>query len=246
MISNNELKRVKSLQNKKFRDELGLFIVEGEKLVGEALASSFEVTAVYRRDEIGEEAMSRISSLSTPSPVLAVVRKPQAQDGAALVRKGGLYLALDSVRDPGNLGTIIRTADWFGVDAVFCSPDTVDVYNPKVIQSTMGAVFRKKIIYCDIPMLCESVTSMGMEVFGTFLDGVDIYREAALPTSGLIVMGNEADGISNAVAARVSSRLYIPSFQPAGTPTAESLNVAVATAVTLSEFRRRSAASTTE
>lgn len=240
MISNNELKRVKSLQNKKFRDELGLFTVEGEKLVGEALASPFEVVAVYRRDEIGEEAMARISSLSSPSPVLAVVRKP-AYDDPTSAPAPGLYLAVDSVRDPGNLGTIIRTADWFGVDAIFCSPGTVDVYNPKVVQSTMGAIFRKKIIYCDIPSLCESITSAGMDVFGTFLDGVDIYREAVLPATGLIVMGNEADGISDAVAAKVTSRLYIPSFQPAGSPTSESLNVAVATAVTLSEFRRRGA-----
>ena len=145
-ISNNEIKRIKSLQQKKFRDESGLFIVEGEKMVEEALKSGFAVEAVYRKDEIGENAMARISSLASPSPVLAVVKKPSDHiiDDVTvlspLLSQGGLYLALDTIRDPGNLGTILRVADWFGIDAVFATHDTVDVFNPKVVQATMGAV----------------------------------------------------------------------------------------------------------
>ena len=144
-ISVNEIKKVRSLSEKKFRDRLGLFCVEGEKMVEESLRSGFEVETVYRKDEIGEEAMSRISALSSPSPVLAVVRKPldiSIKDNALLsscLGKSGLYLALDTIRDPGNLGTILRVADWFGIDAVFAAPDTVDVFNPKVVQATMGA-----------------------------------------------------------------------------------------------------------
>ena len=156
-ISNNEIKRIKSLQQKKFRDESGLFIVEGEKMVEEALNSGFQVEAVYRKDDIGETAMSRISSLASPSPVLAVVRKPadsKIENVASLkplISEGGLFLALDTIRDPGNLGTILRIADWFGIKAVFASADTVDVFNPKVVQATMGAVFRVKLHYLDLP-----------------------------------------------------------------------------------------------
>ena len=128
-ISKNELRQVRSLAQKKFRDESGLFVVEGEKMVSEALASGFEVVSVYRRDEIGEEAMARLSMLSSPSPVLAVVRQPAP---AAFRPSKGLFLALDGIRDPGNLGTILRVADWFGIDGVVASPDTVELYNPKV------------------------------------------------------------------------------------------------------------------
>ena len=141
-ISANEIKRVRSLSDKKFRDRYGLFCVEGEKMVDEALRSGFDVETVYRKDEIGEEQMSRISSLSSPSPALAVVRKPQdinlSSDAAlsSALGRSGLYLALDTIRDPGNLGTILRVADWFGIDAVFAAPDTVDIFNPKVAPSS--------------------------------------------------------------------------------------------------------------
>ena len=145
-ISNNEIKKVKSLQQKKFRDETGLFVVEGEKMVDEALNSPFEVDKVYRRDEIGMEAMKRITALASPSPALAVLKKPDDiyvsdnEELASLVQSKGLYLGLDSIRDPGNLGTILRIADWFGIDAIFATADTVDVFNPKVVQATMGAI----------------------------------------------------------------------------------------------------------
>lgn len=246
-ISNNEIKRVKSLQQKKFRDESGLFVVEGEKMVEEARKSHFVVEAVYQRDEIGEEAMKRISSLASPSPVLAVVRKPEdiyidePASLSGLFASGGLFLALDTIRDPGNLGTILRIADWFGIDAVFAAKDTVDVFNPKVVQSTMGAIFRVKMHYVDLPSLTKEVLAAGGKVYGTFLDGRNMYSqplETGKDKPAVIVIGNESEGISEAMAALVSDRLYIPPY-PADDPGSESLNAAVATAVTVAEFRRR-------
>lgn len=232
MITNSEIKQIRSLREKKFRDESGLFVVEGEKMVAEALQSGLEVTNVYRVEEIGEKAMERISLLSTPSPVLALVRKPQY--GAVKLEKR-LYLGLDSVRDPGNMGTIIRIADWFGIDTIFASPDTVDVYNPKVVQATMGGIFRCKVIYTDMPAICRRFKSEGMPVFGTFLDGDNIYGCELVP-EGLVVMGNESNGVGREVAGEVNSRIFIPRGNGSK---AESLNVAVATAVTLAEFNRR-------
>lgn len=246
-ISANEIKRVRSLSDKKFRDRYGLFCVEGEKMVDEALRSGFDVETVYRKDGIGEEQMDRISSLSSPSPVLAVVRKPQdinLSSDAALsdaLGQSGLYLALDSIRDPGNLGTILRVADWFGIDAVFAAPDTVDVFNPKVVQATMGAIFRVKFHYAEIPALCRAAVSAGGNVYGTFLDGSDMYEKQLNPgkdSPSVIVIGNESNGISNEVAGLVSDRLYIPPY-PKNDTGSESLNAAVATAITVAEFRRR-------
>lgn len=246
-ISANEIKRVRSLSDKKFRDRYGLFCVEGEKMVDEALRSGFDVETVYRKDEIGEEQMDRISSLSSPSPVLAVVRKPQdinLSSDAALsdaLGQSGLYLALDSIRDPGNLGTILRVADWFGIDAVFAAPDTVDVFNPKVVQATMGAIFRVKFHYAEIPALCRAAVSAGGNVYGTFLDGSDMYEKQLNPgkdSPSVIVIGNESNGISDEVAGLVSDRLYIPPY-PKNDTGSESLNAAVATAITVAEFRRR-------
>lgn len=246
-ISANEIKRVRSLSDKKFRDRYGLFCVEGEKMVDEALRSGFDVETVYRKDEIGEEQMGRISSLSSPSPALAVVRKPQdinLSSDAALseaLGQSGLYLALDSIRDPGNLGTILRVADWFGIDAVFAAPDTVDVFNPKVVQATMGAIFRVKFHYAEIPGLCRAAVSAGGNVYGTFLDGSDMYEKQLNPgkdSPSVIVIGNESNGISDEVAGLVSDRLYIPPY-PKNDTGSESLNAAVATAITVAEFRRR-------
>lgn len=246
-ISANEIKRVRSLSDKKFRDRYGLFCVEGEKMVDEALRSSFDVETVYRKDEIGEEQMSRISSLSSPSPALAVVRKPQdinlSSDAAlsSALGRSGLYLALDTIRDPGNLGTILRVADWFGIDAVFAAPDTVDVFNPKVVQATMGAIFRVKFHYADIPALCRAAVSAGGNVYGTFLDGSDMYEKqlnTGKDSPSVIVIGNESNGISDEVAGLVSDRLYIPPY-PKNDTGSESLNAAVATAITVAEFRRR-------
>ena len=233
MITQAEIKKIRSLREKKFRDESGLFVVEGEKLVQEALDSSFKVVRVLRREEIGEAAMARISQLATPSPVLAVVERPAPAGGEAL--PDGLCLALDGIRDPGNLGTILRIADWFGAETVFLSEDCVEPFNPKAIQSSMGSLFRVRFVTEDLPALCRRFRAAGRPVYGTFLDGRDLYREA-LRADGLVVMGNEAAGIRPAVAAEVDARLLIPAFGRSG---AESLNVAAATAVTLSEFRRR-------
>lgn len=246
-ISNNEIKRVKALQQKKFRDETGLFTVEGEKMVDEAVASPFKVENIYRREDIGEDAMKRISALSSPSPVLAVVRKPEdiyindVSKLTSLLSKGGLYLALDTIRDPGNLGTILRIADWFGIDAVFATKDTVDVFNPKVVQATMGAIFRVKMHYVDLPALSDVVLTAGGKIFGTFLDGLNIYSrplDNGDEAPVLIVIGNESEGISPVMAKLVTDRLYIPPY-PADDPGSESLNAAVATALTVAEFRRR-------
>ena len=242
-LSANTIKTIRSLSEKKFRDRLGLFTVEGEKMVSEALASSFEVENVYRTEDIGSSAMERITSLSSPSPVLATVRIPgDLHSSPEKVLKGGrgLYLALDTIRDPGNMGTIIRTADWFGVDAIFAAPDSVDVFNPKVVQSTMGAIFRVKFHYTSIPDLLKRCSLLGGTSYGTFLDGDSIY--GPLPEEGdspvIIVIGNESRGISPETGSLVSRRITIPSFAKEGAGS-ESLNAAVATAVTLAEFRRR-------
>ena len=240
MITAAEIKFVKSLSQKKFRDSSGLFVAEGEKLVAEALASRFEVERVYRKEDIGEAAMARISGLSSPSPALALVRRPNDLSEAKVPGKG-LFLALDGIRDPGNLGTILRIADWFGIDAVFCSPDTVDCFNPKVVQATMGAIFRVRIHYTDIPGLCKGVTARSGKVYGTFLDGENFYKKDlsnGADAPSVIVIGNEANGITEKTAACVTDRLYIPPF-PADDAGSESLNAAVATAITVAEFRRR-------
>jgi len=232
MLTNNEIKAIRSLKDKKNRDDTGLFVVEGEKMVREAQASSYSIEAIYRTEEIGETAMSRISLLTSPSPVLAVVRIPKAVE---TVPDSSLCLGLDSVRDPGNMGTIIRLADWFGVRSIFCTEDSVDIYNPKVVQATMGAIFRVKVTYFNLAALCRGFRGKGLPVYGTFLDGESIYSRK-LSNEGIIIMGNESNGISREVEKEVDERLLIPSF---GASLAESLNVAVATAVTLSEFKRR-------
>ena len=255
MLSKNEIKDIKALGQKKFRDERRLFVVEGEKLVAEALQSGFDVIAHYRVEDIGEEAMARISQLTHPSPALAIVRQPDPVP--ASIQPDELVLALDGIRDPGNLGTILRIADWFGIHTILASKDTVEIYNPKVVQATMGAIFRVRVQYVDLAGYLRCRVKPGMtkdvkpdmtgdiapreapdfEIYGTFLDGDNIYQ-TPLTKGGIIVMGSEANGISPAVAATVSRRLYIPPFPP-DAHTSESLNVAVATAITVAEFRRR-------
>ena len=239
MLAAKDIKRIKALGQKKFRDQEGAFVVEGEKLVAEALASGFRIREIYRTDEIGPAAMERITQLSSPSPVLAVVEKPASWDTPKVDVPGpGLYLALDGIRDPGNLGTILRTADWYGIDAVFASPDTVEITNPKVVQSTMGAIFRVEFIKADIPALCSSTVKAGGRVYGTFLNGEDIYTSAldrGDTAPSIIVVGNESNGISPETAATVSHRITIPRFKQSGP---ESLNAAIATAITISEFKR--------
>lgn len=239
MLSKNEIKEIRALGQKKFRDERRLFTVEGEKLVEEALRSGWEVVACYRVEDIGEEAMARISQLTHPSPALAVVRMPDPAAAPPVAGPDELVLALDGIRDPGNLGTIIRIADWFGIRTILASEDTVECYNPKVVQATMGAIFRVRVHYVDLPKVlrCPVKPGMTQAVYGTFLDGDDIYA-TALTKGGIIVIGSEANGISPDVAKTVTHRLFIPPY-PKDTRTSESLNAAVATAITCAEFRRR-------
>lgn len=244
-VSSNEIKFVKSLEQKKYRDRHGMFVVEGEKMVAEALKSSFEVVKSFREDEIGQAVMERMSLLSSPSPALAVLRKPEDLDIQDFSKDPmptkGLMLALDGIRDPGNLGTILRISDWFGIDSVYASRDTVDVFNPKVVQATMGAIFRVKFHYCDVEALCEAVVGTGGKVYGTFLDGESIYSKDLSngeSSPSLVLIGNESNGISAGVARRVTDRLFIPPY-PADDPGSESLNAAIATAITVAEFRRR-------
>ncbi len=184
---------------------------------------SVPVTIVKAKD------LERISTLTNPPEVIAIYSIPEPTEPDL----SGLILALDCVQDPGNLGTIMRVADWMGVNTILASPDTADCFAPKVVQASMGAISRVKVHYCSLP----EVLAGQENVYGTFLDGDDIYK-SALSTSGIIVMGNEGKGISAEVAATVTRRLRIPSFPP-GRPTSESLNVAIATAITLAEFRRR-------
>lgn len=247
-LSGKDIKNIRSLAQKKFRQESGLFIAEGEKIVAEALNSSYKVREVYRASDIGEECMKRISCLASASPVLAVVEQKQYSVkevlseilGGSVEKCGGvsasLCLALDGVKDPGNLGTIIRVADWFGVDAIFASPESVELYNPKVVQSTMGAIFRKKVVYTPLEEVISEFTSKGLPVYGTFLDGENLYSKE-LVKSGLIVMGSESFGISKEIEELITNKLLIPPY-PADAVTSESLNVAIATSIICAEFRR--------
>ena len=245
MITKADISLVRSLADKKARLENCLFVVEGPKLVEEALASGFTVRRVmglpeYAHFRYFEEAsakdMERMSGLKTPQGVLALVDIPRP--GVMAIPRQKLVLALDGVQDPGNLGTILRTADWFGIRDVFCSEDTADCYNPKVVQASMGAVFRVGVHYTKLaPMLAE-MHKHEVPVFGAFLDGENIYEaDLGVAPYGIIVMGNEGKGITPDVAANIGHRLYIPPY-PTGRPSSESLNVATATAIICSEFRR--------
>ena len=185
--------------------------------------------------------------MASPYPVLAVLRKPtdsvleDISSLSGMFSGGGLYLGLDSIRDPGNLGTILRIADWFGIDAVFAEKDTVDVFNPKVVQATMGAIFRVRMHYVDLPSVSRSILGLDGKVYGTFLDGKNMYERTlddGKDNPVMIVIGNESEGISSRMSDLVSDRLYIPPY-PADSPGSESLNAAIATAITVAEFRRR-------
>ncbi|MBR5735818.1 MAG: RNA methyltransferase [Bacteroidales bacterium] len=253
-MTNSEIKHISSLKSKKNRAEAGEFVVESEKLVAEAIASGFEVKKVFycgdgvdgritshpAAEPVDLKTMDRISLLSSPSPALAVLGMPPAASAdelsALASNPGTLCLALDGVRDPGNLGTIIRIADWFGIDAVLASPDTVELYNPKTIQSTMGSVFRKKVIYCDLAEAARLFSDAGAAVYGTFLEGEDI-RIQKLERHALVIMGSESFGIRDYLAESVTRKLFIPPY-PAGGSGCESLNVSAAAAVVCSEFRR--------
>lgn len=248
MLSKNKLKYIRSLELKKNRKEERVFVAEGHKLVGDLLnhfpcrlliATSYWLeknhrVPAYETIEVTQEELSRASLQKTPQEVLAVFEQPAYELNPEVIRSS-LCLALDDVQDPGNLGTIIRLADWFGIEHIFCSIGTADVYNPKTVQATMGALARVKVHYCSLPQLIEGLPDA--PVYGTFLNGNAIYTES-LSDHGLIVMGNEGKGISPEVAKLINKKLYIPNY-PQERETSESLNVAIATAVICSEFRRR-------
>ena len=230
-ISKAQVKLVRSLQQKKFRDELGLFVAEGDKCV-EELCKRFELVHLYREGENASRTeIEQMSGLRTPQGTIGVFKKHTICDLKFDICD--LTLALDGIQDPGNLGTIIRTADWFGVRDIVCSLDTADCYNPKVVQATMGALARVRVHYVDLP---KWLSEQQCPIFGTLLDGKDMY-ETELPKEGIIVMGNEGNGISSAVRSIITHPILIPSY-PKNAETSESLNVAIATAVVLAEFRR--------
>jgi len=249
MISQSKIKLIKSLEKKKFRDESGLFVAEGTKLVLDLLTvfpcSILAATPEWliennaiRADEIMEVPAGefhKISNLKSPQGVLGVFVKPSgAWENNDLQHK--LVLALDDIQDPGNLGTILRIADWFGITDVFCSEHTVDAFNPKTVQATMGALARVKVHTVNLVDFLATCSGI-MPIYGTFMDGENIYGKSLSP-SGIIVMGNEGNGISPEIEKLVSHRLLIPNY-PEGRTTSESLNVGVATALVCSEFRRR-------
>lgn len=252
MISKSRIKYIHSLELKKHRKQEGVFVAEGPKLVGDLLAVMpcvyvcaveewvTEHKSVVPSDSIleviTEEELRKVSFLETPQKVLAVFRQPEYDARISEVAKSNLCLALDDVQNPGNLGTIVRLADWFGIEHIFCSKGSADIFNPKTVQATMGGVARVKVHYVD---LVEELGSCAADIpiYGTFLDGDNMYSKP-LSQHGVIIMGNEGRGVSAEVGSMVNERLYIPNY-PAGSETSESLNVAIATAIVCAEFRRR-------
>lgn len=262
MISEQKIKWINSLQLKKYRDEHGLFVAEGVKLVTELMKGLKCRYMAYTHEDlingkllgkavenslITEREYKKITSQKTPQGIIAVFEKPKYDLKISSI-KNQLSLALDNIQDPGNLGTIIRTADWFGIKNVYCSLHTADIYNPKTIQATMGALLRVQVHYIDLKAFFQNITlaqsspnekeKLGnFPIYGTLLEGKNIYDEK-LSSNGMIVMGNEGKGISSEILPFITQKLTIPNY-PKNTQTSESLNVSIATAIALSEFRRR-------
>ncbi|WP_348800503.1 TrmH family RNA methyltransferase [Flavobacterium adhaerens] len=240
MLSKNQIKLISSLQQKKYRFANQLFFAEGVKVIQELVKSNFEMEQLYttkddfkeiashKKTIITENELQKISALTTPNTCLAVFKIPFEEE----IIQSGLIIALDAIRDPGNMGTILRLCDWFGVKQVICSKETVDIYNPKVVQATMGSITRVNVAYIDLENYLKNTKS---PVFGTFMDSDSVYK-TTLPQDAIIVMGNEANGISENIEKLVSKRITIPRF--GDLQITESLNVATATAIILSEFRR--------
>ncbi len=242
-----EIQLVRSLADKRGRTEHGLFLAEGEKLIGELRASHLRVRRIYALEGVfaGPEVetvtprdMERLSQLKTPSNSLALVEIPHYRLKTEELRDR-LTLALDEVQNPGNVGTIIRLADWFGITDILCSEGTADCFNPKVVQATMGAILRVRVHYRPLAPLLAEAAAGGIPVYGTFLEGENIYESKLAPT-GIVVMGNEGRGVTPAVAQCISRKLFIPPW-PADRRGSESLNVAMATGIVCAEFRRQTA-----
>jgi TrmH family RNA methyltransferase len=241
MVSKNQIKLIKSLTQKKYRKEHQLFIAEGAKVIEELLQSNLELEYIYstkpmfydvseaKKAIVLDSDLAKITALATANDCLAIFKIPETKK----IQNSGLIIALDDIRDPGNLGTIIRLCDWFGISQIICSQQTVDVYNPKVVQATMGSMARVNITYVDLELYLAESENV---IFGTFMDGENIYKKQ-LPASGIIVLGNEANGISKTVEAQITQKIAIPRF--GNLQLTESLNVATAAAIILSEFRSR-------
>ena len=238
MLSKNQIKLISSLKQKKYRLQHNLFVVEGVKTINELIVSKFNLHQLFTIESfkidanletiITEAELKKISFLSTPNKALALFKIPESKQ----IQFNQLIVALDNVRDPGNLGTIIRLCDWFGIKDLVCNIETVDCYNPKVIQATMGSISRVNITYLDLKVFIKDANSGS---FGTFMDGENVYK-MKLPSEGILILGNEANGISKDIEKLVSKKIAIPRF--GNVQATESLNVATATAILLSEFRR--------
>ena len=244
-MTRSDIQLVRSLSDKRGRSEHGLFVAEGAKLIGELRRSNLRIRRIFATEGlfegpevecVTEKEMERLSLLKTPSNSLAIVEIPRYRLDAAHVGQR-LTLALDDVQNPGNLGTIIRLADWFGIGEILCSPATADCFNPKVVQATMGAILRVRVHYVELAPLLAQAAARGVPVYGTFLEGENLY-DAQLTDGGIIVMGNEGRGVRPDVAQTVTRKLFIPPF-PADRRASESLNVAMVTGVVCAEFRRR-------
>ena len=241
MVSKNQIKLISSLHQKKYRIAHQLFIAEGVKGINELLQSNFELEHLYvtidefksvsttQKTVISDADLKKISALTTPNTCLAVFKIPKEKP----VLNKGLIVALDTIRDPGNMGTILRLCDWFGINQVVCSKETVDLYNPKVVQATMGSIARVNVNYLNLKDFLETTS---LPIYGTFMDGEDLYN-SEITNEGNIILGNEANGISKEIEELVTKRITIPRF--GNLQQTESLNVATATAIVLSEFKRR-------
>ena len=237
-LSKSQIKWVRSLQQKKNRDAEGVFVAEGKKCV-EELRSAFELVLLVTPDNATEVEIAQMSNLRTPQGVIGVFRRRGDEVRGNEARGKELVVALDGVQDPGNLGTIIRTCDWFGVHDIYCSKDTADCYNPKVVQATMGALARVRVHYLDLEPWLQEVQAAGLPLYGTLLEGRNMYEAGAIADKGrgVIIMGNEGNGISPMIRELITHPIRIPSY-PADAETSESLNVGIATAIVLAEFRR--------
>ncbi|MFO7828212.1 MAG: RNA methyltransferase [Bacteroidales bacterium] len=255
MLSKNKIKFINSIKKKKYRDIHQVFFAEGEKIIDELLKSEAEILNIFATadwavqqlnlsDDISQkieiitlDELKKISALSSPNKVLATIKIPKtAYDKNEISNK--LSILLDDVNDPGNLGTIIRIADWFGIENIFCTKSSVELYNPKVVQATMGAIFRVNVHYVDFHELLTEFTAIDrFNIYGTFLEGENIYYEK-LSEKGFIIMGSESHGISEKWIPYIDKKLFIP-YYPTTKKTSESLNISIATAIVCSEFRRR-------
>ncbi len=239
MVSKNQIKLINSLQQKKYRKLHNLFIAEGKKVIQELIDANFSlehlfVTKTNLFDQkhaanlILDSELKKISALTSANDCLAVFKIKENSTSTS----SGLELALDTIKDPGNMGTIIRLCDWFGISKIICSEETVDMYNPKVVQATMGSLARVNVVYTNLETYLKATN---LEIFGTYMEGENIYTKE-LPASGILVMGNEANGISSEIESLVTQKISIPRF--GNLQQTESLNVATATAIFLSEFKR--------